>query len=236
MPSLVEEHDELIKNMPEGATHLTEDCFVCTDKLAHTDSLEGVFMTTAQIDQTAIDTAIQAAVAPLQAKLDEYESAQAQEAAQARIDEAVAAKQVEVDDLQSKLDAAEAKANLAEKSFTDLETLLTEAKAEADAAAEIDARKDDRRAAIAALEIYTDEQLDAKIDRWAAQPDEVFTATLEDLTELATASKDKVPSVKTEKVDTAMSHVRSSDSAEVNPMQALFAAKRSSNVDLRKLS
>lgn len=219
MSSLIEQHDELLKTMPEGAVH--ENCDVCLAKLDNPEG--GVERMTTYSDKDLID-AVQAAVGPLKDELDSLKASQAQEAIDARIaevqataeadaetkvQEATTAAVTQAEELQGKLDLAEAEANTAKQAYEDLVAYLETGKAEAEQAALIETRRSDRKAAVAELGVFTEEQIDAKLDRWVAQEDDVFTDTLEDLKEIAAkAGKTPEPVLGDGKVPTAMDSLR----------------------------
>lgn len=248
MSSLVEEHDSLLAEMPPGATHDQTACSVCTAKL---DSPEGGVMTYSESD---LIEAVQAAVAPLKAELDTLKASQADDAVAARIAEALATAQADadaritetetaaatkIDELQTQLDAAEATANTVQKQFDDLVAYLTDESETAAQAALVETRREERRAAVAELGVFTEEQIEAKLDRWVNQDDEVFADQLDDLRIIASAAKtNEEPSlVAGAPVATAVESIRTSTTPS-DDRSATFSAIAElgrSGIDIRNL-
>lgn len=233
MSSLKEQHDKLLAEMPEGATHEEANCSFCSNQVIE-DNPEGGDMKTYTEDE--FTTAVQEAVAPIQAAAD----AKVAEI-QAKLDELTAqSEQSEVDariaEVQAKLDVAEAKAAAAEKTLADTISYLESAvEAEAEAA-RLETVKSERREAIKAVAAFSDEYVDANIDRWVALSDEAFEATLEDLRAVAVAT----PKVESEgaseevAIETAMENVRT-ERPSVSTAADVFSA-RNRGIDVRELN
>ena len=120
MSSLLEEHNRLLAEMPPGAVHATENCFVCQDEL---DKAPGGVMTTTFTEADVL-TAVEKAVRPLQEKIAELESIQAEEVTAQKIAEIKAELEQSITELTADQDRELARANLAEKALADYQTKL----------------------------------------------------------------------------------------------------------------
>lgn len=94
------------------------------------------------------------------------------------VDEQAEALKADIAALQTKLDQAEAAKASAESKVSDVANYLEAVKTEADEAAALEARKSDRVAEIAKLVTFSDEYVTENADRWAAQSEDDFAATL----------------------------------------------------------
>lgn len=181
-----EEHDRLLAEAPPGADHDDQNCFVCMSRL---DNPRGGVMTTTPNTYTEQDLlkAVQEAVAPLKAELDTLKASQAEGEIEARIAAAKAEGETALADLQARLDAAEALANTEKAAREALEQKLADEAAEAQRQQEVAARKEARKAAVAEVGCFTEEQITAKLDSWAELSDEVFEQRMEEWREIAAA-------------------------------------------------
>jgi hypothetical protein len=130
--------------------------------------------------QEDLDAAVATAVGPLQKRLGELE-AQVQESEVGRaVADATEAKDAEISRLQQAVDAAEAARTAAESKLTETEQFWSTAIAEAEAAVELAARKEQRVAAAAEAGVFSEDYIKENADRFAAMSDEDFTARLEE--------------------------------------------------------
>lgn len=198
-------HDRLVAEMPEGATHESTTCPLCSIE-------EDRNLTTFSEEEVAakIAAAVSSATSELSAKVTELEGAQASSQIETRIAEARAEGEAKVAELQAALDAKAIEAQAEKERADKLETEKTEVATKAEA----DARRDERVAKAKEVAGFNDDYLIANGDRFAAMSDEEFATAVEGWTEartaaLATATTDpsKVP------VTTALTATRESDSA-----------------------
>jgi hypothetical protein len=104
------------------------------------------------------------------------------------IAEAVAAKETEVSELQTKLDAAEAARTAAEHKLSETEQFWTDAIATAQEQAQIAARRDERVTEAKNAGVLSDAYIDEHADRFAAMSDEDFRARLDEWKTIAAAA------------------------------------------------
>lgn len=209
MSQLKLEHDRLLAEMPDGATHEADKCFFCTPD--NNPSQGGDMKTYTEDDFTA---AVQEAVAPIKAELEALRTSHAESEVEARI----AAIQAEADEklveLQTAVDAQESRANELQKANEDLIAYLAAEAQALEEASLLVARKEARKAAVNEVASFTEEQIEAKLDRWAAMSDEAWEEYLDDLKAISTASLDDKTKgaganlVTGLPVDTAMNHTR----------------------------
>lgn len=152
--------------------------------------------------------ALVAKVTDLEAKVSELTAATETSATDAAVAAAKVELEAQIADLQSKLDTATLEAEAAKKSHDDLVEYFEGEAAAIQAAAELEARKSERVAAVKEAASFPDEYLEANADRFAAMSDEQFEAALEDWKAIAPkgTAKDDIPST------TAMTASRSNDS------------------------
>lgn len=138
----------------------------------------------------AVDAAVAAATAPLQARLAEHEGAAAEAERQAAIDaavtEAVTPLKEQVDDLTAKLDDATVQLNAEKERADGLEQLIADEVAKAEAAAQLAACRTERIAQAKEVAGFTDEQLAEAVadgvtraDRFAAMTEEAWLARVD---------------------------------------------------------
>jgi hypothetical protein len=236
MSSLKEKHDELLKNKPPHAEHNSEECAFCNESISKNTTTEGGDMKT--YTEEEFTTAVKEAVAPLQAaaeakvselqaKLEVFEGAKA--------DEEVAGQIAEV---QSKLDNAELRASSAETKYDELVAYLESIHAEEAAKAALEARKTEVRELVKEAAGFRDEYIEENLDRWAAMSEDQFTAVLDDYRAAkAEVKPEEKASEETEEViaETAMSHVRTNDiSSEAGSLARTVFGARAAGVDVRK--
>lgn len=178
---LIEVHQKLLTEKPEGAEHDEKSCPLCAlaaEGTAPHVEPEGTMTTTvadpatftAEDVKSQVDAAVAAAVEAARDQLITELSALAEDAdAEAKIA-----------DLESKLDAATAALAAAEQKATETEQFWAEA-IEAHEAAEVAAaRKDERLAELAAAVTLPEEFVKENADRFAAMSDEDWAAKLND--------------------------------------------------------
>lgn len=119
----------------------------------------------------AIAKAVDLALAPFQeeAALDNLSKA---------FDDVKAPLVAKIEELQNTVDTATLRADTAESNYNALVTMLEEAQATQDAAAEAASRREARREAVKDL-AFTPEFVEERLDRWVALSDEAFESLLE---------------------------------------------------------
>ena len=203
-------HDSLLQIKPEGVSHDEASCLICSPETI--SSVEGGDMKTYTEDE--FNAAVREAVAPFSAELEKLRASQAEGEVEARIAAAVAEVEVKLVELQSELDKAELRASEALKERDDIVAFLeSEAQAAANAAA-LEIKRSERRDAIKEVASFSDDYIEANIDRWVAMEEDAFSAVLEDWKAIAIKAKaeDKVEvDVLSASAETAMQNTRSED-------------------------
>jgi DNA repair exonuclease SbcCD ATPase subunit len=173
-------HDRLLVEQPEGAVHDEDACPLCGSE---DDDTEGGWMATFSEEelQAAIEEAIDAATGPLKNRIAELEASQQQSEA----DSALTDLKAKIAELESQLDAAVLEASQAKEEKDNLQKAWDDEKAEADAATELAARRDERLQKVREVASFPDDYLEKNADRFAAMSDEDFTARLEEWQTLA---------------------------------------------------
>lgn len=230
MSSLLEEHDKLLAEMPPGAVHATEDCFACKGEL---DKTPGGVMTTTFTEADVL-AAVEKAVRPLQDKIAELESIQAEEVTAQKIAEIKAELEQSIAELTADRDRELARANLAEKALSDYQAELEALSVQAEAEAKATALRSERRAAIAELGCFTEAEIEARIEGWAAQAEEVFAITIGDLRTLAERATATTETVEEKPPATAIQTVRTPETG--SSIFSELADLRNKGVDLRTVS
>lgn len=228
MMTLKEQHDKLLEEMPEGASHDADGCPICNPE--NDDSFGGGDMKT--YTEEEFTAAVQEAVAPLQAaaeaRVAELEAQVTAMRASAEHEEAKG----QIAEVQAELDKAELRVSAAEQKYADLVAALEEAAAaEAEATARSE-RQTERLEAVKANASFSDEYVSNNIDRWVAMSDEDFAALIEDWKAVSAASSDAEPSLALR--DTAMSNLRD-DKPTRSVASDVFGA-RNKGIDIRTLS
>ena len=238
MSSLTEQlqtqHDQLLAEKPEGVEHDEATCGFCNAEYSNTDP-EGGDMKTYTEDEFTV--AVKEAVAPVQAAAETKVAE-----LQAKIDELTAqSEQAEVEgqiaEIQAKLDVAEAKVADAEQKVTETLAYFDDLAAQAAEAARLDTLRESRRAAIASVTAFSDEQIDAKLDRWVAMDDETFEAILDDFTAIRTsvAASTETDANSEARAETAMENVREERSSATSAAASIYGALVK-GVDVRELN
>jgi DNA repair exonuclease SbcCD ATPase subunit len=232
--NLKELHDKWLAEKPEGAEHDAEGCPHCNPNLSLDDdnSTGGGDMKTFTEDEfnTAVQEAVATASADAEAKVADLE-AQIQ-ALKDEADEAEA--KTEIEKLQAELDKAEIRVSDAEKRYNDLVAYLEAEETAKAEAAELEARREARRAAVKDQTSMSDERIEDRLDAFVAMSDEEFDSYIEDLKVSTAASHegDANPAIPRE---TAMSNVREQSNGNKSVAADVFGA-RNAGVDVRTLN
>lgn len=197
--ALVQQHDELLANQPEGTAHDAAACPICSGTFSGDQASEGGVMSTYTEEELA--TRISDAVAPFEARIRELETSHEEAALAEKIGEATAPLQAQVEDLQSQLDAAVLEAETAKTEYASLTGYLEAAVADETAARELAARKEERLTRVRETAAFPDAHLEANADRWAAMDEAAFQSSLEDWKQISTKTPQDLANVP---VDTAM--------------------------------
>jgi len=140
--------------------------------------------------QEELDRAVAAATAEIDAKVKALEAAAATSEVETKVAEAVAAKDGELAELQTKLDAATLEAQTEKVKREKIEAWLQGEEEAATAKREADSRKDARLAEVKEMEIaFTEEWLAEHADRLAAMSDEDWAARKAEWAEIASKAK-----------------------------------------------
>lgn len=235
-------HDLLLSEKPEDAQHIPEECLLCNNEVADINnndySIGGGDMKTYTEDE--FTTAVKEAVAPLQAAAESKVSELQAEIDELRTTQARSEVEGQIAELQAELDKAEIRVAEAERAYTDLVTYLEAEIEAAEQAALTEARRSARRDAVKDAAPFTDEYIDANLDRWLAMEDEAFEAVIEDWKNVSTAARVHNDELEADaEVDatdgireTAMSNVRNDDHGSV--AADVFGA-RNRGLDVRYL-
>jgi lysozyme family protein len=173
--------------------------------------------------QADLDAAIAAATSDLQKRLEELGAQVRDTEVGHAVTEAVAAKDTEVAELQSKLDAAEAARTAAEHKFSESEQFWTDAVASAQQEAEAAARREQRVAAAKAAGVLADSYVDENADRFAAMADEEFNARLDEWRAIANAAGVKTGGIPS---STALEASRATEDAPVSALAYIGEFRR----------
>lgn len=240
MADYKEMHDNLITNKPGDMSQAEfdellkahkEDCPFCNDDITTRPEERGDNVGDNNFTQDEVDAAVEAAVAPVQAELDNINKFLAESQVDDRVAEAMAAGDERVAEVQAELDKAVAAKGAAEKQLEETLQFFAELQELAELNELYEARKSERKAHIAEAASFSDEYIEQNIDRWAALIDEDFEATVADWK--AIPSKAEVTDDKDESLrSTAMQNVRPSGatSASSDLEDVLAAGKHGFNI------
>lgn len=187
MDSLKETHDKLLAEMPEGQEHDAANCVMCNETPSTNNPTRGGDMNTYTEDE--LTSAVKEALAPVQAELDTLRNSLAEGEVEERISAARAEVEAQVTELQASLDAAEIRATEAERSRDEIVAWLDAEAAAIAEAAELEARKADRKATVSEAGLFSDTHIEANLDRWVAMDDETFAQLVEGWKELSVAAR-----------------------------------------------
>lgn len=227
-------HDELLAS--SDLEHDESLCEICSKA----QSSPGGNVSDKTFTKEEVEAQVAAALAPLQAQLDELLEAKSgneleEKIAEAKkeLEEQIAALQTELDAAKIAQAAAETKATEAESQYADLTTYLEATQAEADAAAELEAKKAERVEAVKEAASFDDEYLAANADRWASMDEELFTATLEDYKGLVAKAGTPAPKKETVLPSGTVLETASADGAKTSALSHI-AELREVGYDPRK--
>lgn len=177
--ALKTQHDELLRQMPEGANHVAEECPLCKGSIGDTTSAsEGGVMSTFTEEELAAKVA--EAVAPLQAKITELSASHEQAEVEAKIAEAITPLNEQIVELQSKLDAQVLETEAAKTELAEMVGFLETAKADEEAAKELASKREERIALVKEVASFPEDHITANADRWASMDEEAFKASLDE--------------------------------------------------------
>jgi hypothetical protein len=172
-------HDELLNIKPEGASHDKESCAFCNVSVASLSNPEG-----GSVDKTYTEDELNVAIAnatkDLETQITTLKTQTEQSAFEGKVAEATAALTEQVKELESKLDGAVLEAQSHKEQYEALVAYLEAAKAEAEAQAEIAARRDERLEKVREVASFPEEYLVERADAWAQLSDEDFEAAIAD--------------------------------------------------------
>lgn len=185
--------------------------------------------------QDDLDAAVAAAGAELHKRLAELE-AQVQETEVGKaISDAVAGKDAEIAELQSKLDSAEAARTAAESKLVETEQFWTDAIAEHEVAAALAARREARVAQAREAGVFGDDYIVSNADRFAAYSDEEWDERLKEWALIATKTGKVSAGSSAGPVNTALVASRSDASSASPSSLSLLTELRANRVDPRAL-
>lgn len=164
-------HDLLMAQKPDGAVH--ETCELC-----HQSNVNGKPEGGTHVSKTYTEDELQAAVdkatAGLAAQVAQLQSAFQESEVDAAVSAIKAEAEAKIEALQSTLDDAVLVAEAARNELATFKAELEELAAAESAAAETEARRDQRLARIREVASFPEEHLTANADRYAAMSDEDF--------------------------------------------------------------
>lgn len=240
-----EEHDVLLATRPTEATeeeyqallaaHAELDCPFCEVITTIDNSQEGGDMET--FTQEEVEAKISEAVTPLLAEIEGLKGSISQSEAETEIAAAVAEVEAAKKEIEDRLDAAVLDAENAKAELAAVIAFLESAVEEAAALAQYEADKAERIAAIKESTAFSDDYIAENIERWMKDSAEEFELRVADWS--ATSVKPAATEEVAEEVvlDTAISTVRSTASAQVDlkdSLGGLLEASRS-GVNISKL-
>jgi len=241
---LKEFHDLLLEQKPESAEHDEENCPFCNEEGddqnhdEHKDnsndySIGGGDMKTYTEDE--FTAAVTEAVAPLQAEAAAKVAELQAEIDELRTSQARSEVEGQIAELQADLDKAEIRVAEAERKHDELVAYLEAEAAAAELATLVELRRSERRDAVKAAAPFSDEYIDANLDRWVAMEDEAFDAVVEDWKTVSSSTRqdDVVEEAAEVPAETAMSNVRNEDHG--GSVAASVFAARGHGVDVRYL-
>jgi hypothetical protein len=170
-----------------------------------------------------VEAAVAAATTDLQKRLEELGAQVRDTEVGQAVTEAVAAKETEVSELQSKLDAAEAARTAAENKLSETETFWTEAIAAANEATQVAARRDERVTEAKKAGVLSDAYIDENANRFAAMSDEDFKSRLEEWRTIAAAAGTKSTGIPAQ---TALAAARVADDTPTSALSYIGDLRR----------
>lgn len=196
-------HDRLLEQMPDGATHNSATCPLCSESLDNGGNPSGskggasVNTYTEEDLKAAVDKAVAEATAATTAKVQELEGA----AQQSEVEAKVTAVKAEADEflaaVQKQLDEKVLEAKAAQDELTAIKAWLDDEKAKQDRESDQAARRDERVAKVKEVASFPDDYVTANADRWSAMDDEAFQTYLEDIKVVASKTEGTTVPAKT---------------------------------------
>lgn len=184
--ALKELHDELLASAPSGVEHDATTCPLCSMQEETTiETPDGGENGLSTFTQEDIDSAVAAAVKPLDDKIKELLTSQEQADIEERIVKEKAELEAKMADIQTQLDSAVLEAAEAKKTHDEFVAFLDAAKADEAAKAELASRKEARLTLVKEVASFPEEYVEANADRWAALSDEDFEALTADWKQIA---------------------------------------------------
>lgn len=190
-------HDQLLASKPEEATHDEATCPLCAVEADATHDTNSGGSMPESFTQADVDAAVAAATSDLQKRLEELGAQVRDTEVGQAVADAVTAKETEVSELQDKLDAAEAARTAAENKLSETEKFWADAIAEAEEAAQVAARRDERVAEAKKAGLLSETYIDENADRFAAMSDEDFKGRLDEWRAIAAATGGKTADIPT---------------------------------------
>lgn len=238
-----EMHDKLIATKPSDMSQAEfdevieahkQDCPFCNETIENNkpegrgDNMGETFT------QEELDAAVEAAVAPVQAKLDELDKFLAESEVDDRVAAAQAEGEIKVAEIQAELDKAMNEAGTAREELESTLQYFADLQELAELNELYEARKLDRKTRVSEVASFSDDYVEANIDRWAAMADEDFEATIADWQAMpAQAAQEQ------EEQDfgrsTAMQNVRPASSSSVASDLGDILAARKHGFNIKRL-
>lgn len=176
--SAKELHDQWLDQKPEGASHDPGACPFCEVKPPEEPEKS---MSDKTFSEEEVAAKVAAALKPLEDRIAAYEAEQAEGAVEAKIAEAVEPLEAKVAELQKDLDVKIAEADAAKAQVEEIEAYLAAEEAAKEEAAAREERQENRRAQVKEHANYTDEHIEANLERWTDMEDAEFAGFIEDL-------------------------------------------------------
>lgn len=193
-------HDRLLAEKPEDAEHDADQCVLCALEDPDNQATTPGGSMPESFTQEDVDAAVADATAGLQKRLSDLEGQVQETEVGKAVAAAIAPKDASINELQSKLDAAEAARTAAESKLAETEQYWTAAIAEHEQAVAFAARRDARVAAAKEASVFSDEYVAEHADRFAAMEDADFSARLEEWRLIAADRENKVDAAASSKV------------------------------------
>lgn len=178
---------------------------------------------------TAIEKAVNEAVAPLQTKIADFETSQAEGEIQAQLEAAKADAESKIAEAQEAVDKAELAKTAAEQKVADIEAYLEAVQAEAEEAAALETRKGEVLTKAKAAG-FKDDYIAERIEGWAKKTDEEFASMLEDWAAI-TPPAPEGEGEQIEALDTAIDGTRKDKTGKSSGLSNLLRA----GVDLTRI-
>lgn len=224
-------HDELMERRPDDASHDAASCLFCSPGV---DTASAPSSGGSVSDKTYTEeeyNALSSQVATLEAKVVELADAAKESVVDAKVAEVKAELEAKVASVQSQLDTTTIECEAAKNERDAIVAYLEAEVASATEAAEREAKRDERVAAVKDAASFPDEYLEANADRFVAMSDEAFEAAIADWKAVAA----KAPAKKTDETipsATAMTAARSTDSGSTSVLSEVLGL-RFAGIDTR---